>query len=55
MTAKFCKVPNEWPVLYGIVLQNIMLEAMKVAPREEIAKMAMECAAIISKMDDDSV
>jgi len=56
MTVRFCKSPSEWPVLYGIVLQNIFLESIKAgAPAEEAGRMAMECALIISRMDMDSL
>ena len=56
MTARFCKAPSEWLVLYGIVLQNIFLESIKAgAPAEEAGRMAMECALIISRMDTDSL
>lgn len=56
MTARYCSSPSEWPVLYGIVLQNIMGQAMSAgAPKDEVGIMAMECALIIAKMDDDSI
>ena len=56
MTTRFCKSPSEWPVLYGIVMQNILFEAIKAkAPAEEAGRMAMECALIISRMDTDSL
>ena len=56
MTVRFCKAPSEWPVLYGIVMQNILLESIKVgAPAEEAGRMAMECALVISRMDTDSL
>ena len=50
-----CEEPAEWPVLMGIVLQNIMIEAGKVAPKEEVARLAMECVISISTMDEDSI
>lgn len=56
MTARFCKSPLEWPVLYGIVMQNILVESIKVgAPAEEAGRMAMECALVLSRMDTDSL
>ena len=56
MTVPFCKAPSEWPVLYGIVMQNILIESIKVgAPAEEAGRMAMECALVISRMDTDSL
>lgn len=55
MTAKYCKNPFEWPILYGIVLQNIMLEAMKAVSPENVYIAALECALYISKMDVESL
>ena len=55
MTSQYCKSPAEWPVLYGIVLQNIMLTAIDAgAPKDEVGKIAVECAVAVSKMDKDS-
>lgn len=51
MTLQYCKKPEEWPVLYGIVLQNIMKEAMNVAPKEAIFNTAVDVACALSKMD----
>ena len=50
-----CVEPSEWPILMGIALQNIMIEAGKVAPKEEVAKLAMECVIMISMMSDESL
>lgn len=55
MTSQYCKKPSEWPTLYGIVLQNIMSEAMKVIPPENVYIAALECALYISKMDMESL
>ena len=56
MTEKFCRKPSEWPILYGIVLQNIILQSIEAgASPEEAGLMAMECAVVISRMDDDSI
>ncbi|MBR3629208.1 MAG: hypothetical protein IKN55_01885 [Oscillospiraceae bacterium] len=55
MTAKYCESPEEWPVLFGIVLQNMMSVAAKVIKPEEAFRLAMECALYISKMDEESV
>ena len=55
MTSPYCKSPKEWPILYGIVLQNIMLTAIDAgAPKDEVGKIAVECAVAVSKMDKDS-
>ena len=55
MTSRSCKAPAEWPILYGIVLQNIMLTAIDAgAPKDEVGKIAVECAVAISKMDKGS-
>lgn len=56
MTSLYCKQPSDWPVFYGIVLQNVILQSISVgAPRDEVGKMAMECAAVLSRMDVDSL
>jgi len=55
MILKNCTAPSEWPELMGIALQNIMIEAGKVAPKEEVARLAMECVIMISMMRDDSI
>lgn len=55
MTSQYCKSPAEWPILYGIVLQNIMLTAIDAgAPKDEVGKIAVECTVAVSKMDKDS-
>lgn len=53
LTARFCRKPSEWPVLYAIVLQNILFN-MDIDPEEGFFK-ALECALYISKMDMKSI
>jgi hypothetical protein len=55
MTAKYCESPEEWPVLFAIVAQNIMAQALEKASASQLYCMALECALYISKMDDDSI
>ena len=56
MTSKVCEKPSEWPIYFGIVLQNIILDALKTGvPENVVALMALECACIVSKMDEDSI
>ncbi|MCH5325351.1 MAG: hypothetical protein J1E39_09055 [Eubacterium sp.] len=55
MTAAYCQSPQEWPVLFAIVLQNIMITAAQVIPKPAVYRLALECAVDISKMDNDSV
>ncbi len=55
MTAKYCKDPSEWPILFGVVLQNILMMSLKAgAPKDEAARIAIECAVAVSKMDKES-
>ena len=55
MTSKYCKNPSEWPILFGIVLQNILMMCLKAgAPKDEAGKIAVECAVAVSKMDKES-
>ncbi len=55
MTARYCNKPDEWPVLYGIVLQNIMLEVSRIMTISDVYEKALECAIYISRMDEDSI
>lgn len=56
MTANYCKDPSEWPMLFGITTQMIILKAIEAgAGAKEAGLMAMQCAYVISKMDDDSL
>lgn len=55
MTAVYCQSPQEWPVLFAVVLQNIMLIALDAIPAATLYNMALECAIYISKMDSDSI
>ena len=51
MTTLYCKRPSEWPIFYGIVLQYVILLSIQVgAPKDEVGRMAMECATVISRM-----
>ena len=55
MTSRYCKSPSEWPILFGIVVQNILMTAIGAgAPKDEAGKIAVECAVAVSKMDKDS-
>lgn len=55
MTARYCKTPSEWPVLFGIVTQNIAQLALDAgAPKQEVGKLSVEVMIYMSKLDDDS-
>ena len=55
MTAKYCKMPSEWPILFGIVAQNIAQMAIDGGvPKGKIGKLAAEVMIYVSKLDDDS-
>ena len=55
MTSEYCKTPSEYPLLFGIVLQNILTLSVKAgAPKGEAGAIAVEVANAISKMDKDS-
>ncbi len=54
MTAVYCQSPQEWPILFAIVLQNIMVIALGAIPAPILYNMVLECAIYISKMDSDS-
>ena len=55
MTAVYCESPQEWPVLFAIVLQNIMIIALEAAPPAALYNMVLECAVYVSKLDSDSI
>lgn len=55
MTLQYCKKPQEWPVLYGIVLQNIMKESLPYASKEAVFGTAVDVACALSKMDQESL
>ncbi len=50
--ADYCKSPDEWPLLFGLVLQKALQMTVKVTPPEQnCLEMAMENALFTSKMD----
>lgn len=55
ITVKYCEKPEEWPVLYGIVLQNIMSESLKLVSKEALFNTAVDVACGLSKMDSESL
>lgn len=56
MTSRFCEKPSEWPVLFGIVAQNILIMSIDGgAPKDEASMVAIDSAVYMSKMDCDSV
>ena len=55
MTSKYCKEPSEWPILFSIVVQNILMMSLNAgAPVNDAAKIAVECAVAVSKMSGES-
>lgn len=55
MTAVYCKSPDEWPIFFGIVLQNVIKESLAYAPKEAIFNTAADIACALSKMDAESI
>ncbi len=55
MTSEYCKSPCEWPIFFGIVLQNIMEDMMVTGKEDAVYQMVLECTLFISKMRDDSL
>jgi len=47
----FCDHPAQWPILYGLALQRIIIEAKDVIPPEMAIQIIMESAIPISKID----
>lgn len=55
MIARYCMTPSEWPLLFGIVAQNIVSIALEGgAPKEATGKLSAEVMIYMSKLDDDS-
>ena len=52
-TAEVCKSADEWSVLFGIVLQGVLLHID--GNPDELYGKALECAMHLSKMDDGSI
>ncbi len=50
----YCPEPHKWPVLFAIVLQNILLNTTG-GDQEKLFKFCLEIILFISKMDDDSL
>lgn len=55
MTMQYCEGPGEWPVLYAIVLQNVIKESLNLAPKEAIFNTAVDVACAMAKMDKESL
>ena len=49
-----CKSPAEWPILLGIVVQNIIIWGSSKQPQKRLISMTVECSNALSKMDKDS-
>ncbi|MDE6658349.1 MAG: hypothetical protein K2J88_07200 [Oscillospiraceae bacterium] len=48
---RYCKTPEEMPILYGLILQNAMTDAMKVLDTEKVLDMALENILFSAKLD----
>lgn len=55
MTNVYCKTPLEWPVFFGIVLQNVIKESLKYTSKEAIFNTSVDIVCALSKMDNDSI
>jgi len=55
MTSKYCKNPDEWPILFGIVLQAVIIEASNYASKESIFNTTVDVACALSKFDKESL
>ncbi|MBO4390828.1 MAG: hypothetical protein J5825_08220 [Lachnospiraceae bacterium] len=50
----YCPEPEKWPVLFAIVLQNILLNTTG-GDQERLFNFCLEIILYVSKMDDDSL
>ena len=48
---KYCKSPEEYPVLFGLALQKVIVLTKDVISADIAAKIAMECVISMSKFD----
>ncbi len=46
--------PEDWPLLFGIVVQNIMAKCLSEMPIEQLSQFAFECAIFLSKIGEDT-
>lgn len=51
---RYCKTPDEWVVLFGVLLQKVLLSCKGVVPPKESMDMIMESALYMSKRDISS-
>ncbi|MBV8857205.1 MAG: hypothetical protein JOZ02_09770 [Acidobacteria bacterium] len=51
LASKFCPAPEHWPVLLGLAIQEIMLQAKGAIDPCLALKVVMECAIPMSKID----
>ena len=51
VAAQFCDNPSEWPILFGIAIQEAMFMAKDVIDPGLAATIVMECAIPMSKVD----
>lgn len=47
----FCAAPHEWPVLFGLAIQDVMQQAKGVIAPELALTIVMECAVPMSKIE----
>ena len=47
----YCVSPDEWPMLYGLAAQQMMEQAKATIPPDVAAKIVLECAAPMAKLD----
>lgn len=55
MTVKYCQSPEEWPIFFGIVLQNIIAESLQYVSKDAIFNTVVDVACALSKMDIESL
>jgi hypothetical protein len=51
LITRFCEEPSEWPVVFGLVIQQTIFETKSVCPPNLAATIVMECAIPMSKVD----
>jgi hypothetical protein len=55
VASRFCARPSEWPILFGIAIQEVMMMGKGVVDPKLATIIVMECAVPMSKIDPELV
>ncbi len=46
--------PEDWPLLFGVVVQNVLSNALSEMPLDQLSQFAFECSCYLSKIGPDT-